>query len=165
MCIRDRVNYGYLISWPCKQAPSPTQVGQNQRWALPTIASGSTSGSGRISTLVQNPNLVPWCLQSPGSVAAGQYVRIVTCPVTLTTSLTWTVYGDTGAYATSYQITDGYGYCMQATDQNAASPDLYPYGNQVAKIVVRACNGSTLQKWNAPPGILDSIPFKDLNEQ
>jgi hypothetical protein len=159
--------YGYLIDWPCKQAPSSTQVGQNQRWTLPTIAAGGTSGTGRISTLVQDPNTIPWCLQSPGSVAAGQYVRIALCPLTgaLPLNLTWTVFADTGAYATSYQITDGYGYCLQATDQNATPADLYPYGNRVAKIIVRACDGSTLQKWNAPPGILDSVPFKDLGEQ
>jgi hypothetical protein len=159
--------YGYLISWPCKQAPSVTQVGQNQRWTLPTVAAGSSSASGRISSLVRDPNLVPWCLQSPGSVASGQYVRITTCPLVgaLPQNLTWTVYTDTGAYATSYQITDAYGYCLQATDQNATPADLYPYGNRIAKIVVRACDGSTLQKWNAPPGIQDSVPFKDLSEQ
>jgi hypothetical protein len=152
--------YGYLISWPCKQAPSATQIGQNQRWTLP-----ATGVTGRISSLVQDPNLLPWCLQSPGSVASGQYVRIVLCPVTLTQNLRWTVYGDTGAYATSYQIVDGYGYCLQATDQDASPADLYPYGSEIAKIIVRTCNGSTLQKWNAPPGILDSVPFKDLNER
>jgi hypothetical protein len=159
--------YGYLISWPCKQAPSVTQVGQNQRWTLPTIAAAASSGTGRISSLVRDPNTVAWCLQSPGSVAAGQYVRITTCPLVgaLPTNLTWTVYTDTGTYASSYQIVDGYGYCLQATDQEATPPDLYPYGSEISKIIVRACNGSTLQKWNAPPGILDSVPFKDLGEQ
>ena len=161
------ITYGYLISWPCKQAPSVTQVGQNQRWTLPTIAAGGSSATGQIFSLVQDPNTVRWCLQSPGSVASGQYVRITTCPLTgaLPQNLTWTVYTDTGAYATSYQITDGYGYCLQATDQNATPADLYPYGSRIAKIIVRTCNGSTLQKWNAPPGILDSVPFKDLSEQ
>jgi hypothetical protein len=161
------VTYGYLINWPCKQAPSATQVGQNQRWTLPAIGASGASSADRIYTLVQDPNLIRWCLQSPGSVAAGQYVRITTCPLVgaLPQNLRWTVYGDTGAYATSYQIKDDYGYCLQATDQNATPADLYPYGSQVAKIIVRTCNGSTLQKWNAPPNILDSIPFKDLAEQ
>jgi len=159
--------YGYLINWPCKQAPSVTQVGQNQRWTLPTISSGATSGTGRISSLVRDPNTIAWCLQSPGSVAAGQYVRILTCPLVgaLPQNLTWTVYSDTGVYATSYEIRDAYGYCLQPTDNTVTPADLYPYGSKISKMVVRVCDGSTLQKWNAPPGILDAIPFKDLGEK
>ena len=73
------------------------------------------------------------------------------------------MYADTGVYATSYQIVDGYGYCLTPTD--ATPPDLYPGVNQVSKIIVRVCDGSTPQKWNAPPGILDATPLKDIGER
>jgi hypothetical protein len=152
--------YGYLINWPCKQAPDPAQVGWNQRWTLPAVPAGSPSASGRIVTSV-------YCLRSPGSTAAGQYVTVVLCPVigSTPTNMTWTVYEKTTTYATSYRVVDGFGNCLQPTDPTATPADLYPNGTQVSKIVVRACDGSTLQKWNAPANILDSMPLKDLGEQ
>jgi hypothetical protein len=152
----------YLIVWPCKQAPNVANVAWNQKWTLPAILPGLVSGTGRITT---KPNSL-YCMQSPGSTAAGQYVKVVVCPGSGTpTSMTWTVYGDTGTYLTSYRVVDGYGNCLVPTDPNASPADLYAKGNQISKLVVRACSGDTTQKWNAPPNILQPLPLKDIGEK
>lgn len=157
----QNVNFAYLIAWPCKQAPDPTKVAWNQKWALPVIPEKASSATGRITT---NPGSL-YCLQSPGSTAAGQYVRSVACPAgDPPENMTWTVFGDTGSYASSYRIQDHHGYCLAPTDPAAMPPDLYPKGQVISKIVVTACTGSTLQKWNAPPNIQQSLPLKDVGE-
>jgi hypothetical protein len=155
------VNYGYLIDWPCKQAPNPTAVGWNQRWTLPAL-SGLTTASGRITT--SNGSTL-YCLTSPLSTGGAQYVQVQTCPANTTTSTTWTVTGDTGIYATSYIVRDSAGYCLSPTNPNASPPDLYPNGLTISKIIVATCDGSTLQKWNAPPNLLIPSPLKDVNEK
>jgi hypothetical protein len=159
----QNVTYGYLIAWPCKQAPDPANVAWNQKWLLPAVATGASSGTGRITT---NPTSGLYCLRSPGSTATGQYVTVAACPSGATpVDMTWTSYLDTGSYPTSYRIRDGYGNCLQPTDPAATPPDLYPKGQQISKIVVAACTGSGLQKWNAPPNILQSLPLKDIGEK
>jgi Ricin-type beta-trefoil lectin domain len=160
----QNVAYAYLISWPCKQAPNPINVTWNQKWALPMIVDPATNATGHVTT---TPLLVPYCLRSPGSIAAGQYVTVVLCSTLAAgaIAINWKVYGDTGAYATSYQMEDGYGFCLQATDPAAIPPDFYPNGRKISKIVVATCTGSALQKWNAPPTILQATPLKDITEK
>lgn len=155
------VTYAYLIAWPCKQAPNFANVSWNQKWLLPTIPSGSSSGTGKITT---TKSTTAYCLRSPLSTAAGQYVTVAACPGTIPDNMTWTVYTDTGTYATSYTILDKSGYCLQPTDPNATPPDLFSSGQQISKMTVATCNGSTLQKWNAPPRILPAPPLKNVGE-
>lgn len=158
----QNVSYSYLIAWPCKQAPDPTNVLWNQRWTLPSIAATASSGTGRITT---NPSAGLYCLQSPGTTAAGSYVKLTACPTgTIPADLTWTVYTNTGSYATSYRIMDSNGYCLAPTDPAATSPDFYPNGQSISKSVLVVCSGSTLQKWNAPANLLQSTPLKDIGE-
>jgi hypothetical protein len=157
------VTANYLIAWPCLQAPDPSTVSWNQKWALPAVVTGGVSAPGAITT---DPGSGPYCLQSPGSTAAGSYVTIAKCPSGSTPlSMTWTVYRNTGVYETSYRIKDGHGYCLSPTDPDAPSPDFAPKGSETSKIVVATCSGSTLQKWNAPPFILQSLPLKDIGER
>jgi hypothetical protein len=158
----QNVNYAYLIAWPCKQAPDPANVTWNQKWALPAVVSPATEASGPVTT---TKSAVRYCMQSPASVAAGQYVRSVLCPAGATPlEMTWTVSAGTDSYATSYRIKDGYGYCLATTDPAATPADLYPNGQLISKIVVAVCSGATSQKWNAPPNILQSLPLKDVGE-
>lgn len=158
----QNVNYSYLISWPCKQAPDPANVLWNQKWALPAFASGASSGTGRITT---NAPSGLHCLDSPLSTALGTYVVVNQCPGSGTPpDMRWTVYGDTGEYETAYRIIDNNGYCLQPTDPAATPPDFYPNGQKISKLVVATCSASTLQKWNAPPNILQSTPLKDIAE-
>ena len=152
-----------LIAWPCQQAPDPAAVAWSQRWALPAVATGATSGTGLITT---EPTSGRRCLRSPGSTGAGQYVTLTGCPAGAPpTELRWTVTGDTGSYATSYRITDGYGFCLAPTDPFATPPDLYPIGQQISKVVVAPCDGSTRLKWNSPANILQSSPLLDIGEK
>ena len=146
---------GYLIDWPCKQAPNAANVAWNQKFTLP-----ATGSSGRITTTKSG---TVYCLRSPGSTASGQYVQTIKCPANTPTNMTWTVYGDTGAYLTSYRIVDGFGYCLSPTDP---AVDVYTGGGvMISKLVVAPCSGSTMQKWNAPPNILQAVPLKDLAEK
>jgi Ricin-type beta-trefoil lectin domain len=160
----QQVSSTFLIAWPCKQAPDPANVAWNQKWALPAIHGGSVSGTG---TIVTGAPAGAHCLQSPLSTQAGKYVIVVPCPTgNPPAELTWTVWMDTGSYATSYVVVDSAGYCMQATDPDAKpTPDLYGSGTKVSKIVVAICDGSTLQKWNAPANIVPAPPLKDVREQ
>jgi Ricin-type beta-trefoil lectin domain len=159
----QNVNYAYLIAWPCKQAPDPANITWNQKWALPAIVGTATEATGPITT---SPKAGLYCLRSPESVAAGQYVRSIPCPLTggTPTDMLWTVHADTGSYATSYRIEDSSGYCLSYTDPDAIPPDLYPKGKLISKIIVATCSGATAQKWNAPPNILQSSPLKDVGE-
>jgi len=157
----QNANANYLIAWPCKQAPDPTNIAWNQKWALPAITTGS-SATGQITT---KPSTT-YCLLSPGSTAPGQYVTIEPCPGGSTPlDMTWTVYGNTGTYETSYRIKDGYGNCLAPTDPTEQPPDFHSKGSEISKITVATCSGSTLQKWNAPPNILQSLPLKDIGEK
>lgn len=160
----QNVGSAFLIAWPCKQTPNPALITWNQKWALPAIATGDTSASGKIYT---SPSAGPYCLTSPLSTASGQYVKVLPCPTsgTLPLNMTWTVYANTGVYTTSYRIVDSNGYCLAPTDPDAASPDFFSKGQQISKSVVATCNGSKLQKWNAPPNILDALALKDLTEK
>jgi type II secretory pathway pseudopilin PulG len=153
----QRTDRGFLIVWPCKQAPNPANVRWNQKFALPAFGV-----PGRITT---NPGSL-YCLQSPGSVAPARYVQTVICPGNgMPPNMTWTVYGDTGSYVTGYRIIDGFGNCLTPTDPTATPPDLFNAGQQISKLVVAPCSASTLQKWNAPPNILQALPLKDIGEK
>jgi hypothetical protein len=159
----QNVLYSYLIVWPCKQAPDPANLTWNQVWSAPDVAPGDSSATGAIFTTKLG---VKYCLRTPGGPGPGLYVTVNPCPVgAITPDLTWTVYTDTGVYATSYVIRDNDGDCLQATDPTASPPDLYPKGQSISKIIVATCNGSTLQKWNAPPNILNPLPLKDISEK
>jgi hypothetical protein len=164
------VSSTFLIDWPCKQAPDPNNVAWNQRWVLPTAHADTTTGVtgvGLITTNYQNSGSL-YCLQSPQNTGSGQYAVVTSCTSTSTANnLQWTVYGNTGTYATSYEIADTSTgkYCLQPTDPTAVPADLFTSGNNVSKLIVQSCNGSTLQKWNAPPNLLSPTPLKDVGEK
>jgi hypothetical protein len=154
------VNKGYLIVWPCKQAPDPNKVLWNQKFTMPAIDPTSNSGKGRVTTT--NPaNGITYCLKSPGSTAPARYVTVVQCPANQTDETTWTFFGYNTSYATSYILVDYRGYCMTPTDP---AVDKYPSGQNISKIVVATCDGSSFQKWNAPPNIQLLFPLKDIHE-
>ncbi|OLE29231.1 MAG: hypothetical protein AUG44_05105 [Actinobacteria bacterium 13_1_20CM_3_71_11] len=157
------VTYAFEIAWPCKQAPDPTTLTWNEVWTMPTVPNGGISATGPIVT---NKSGTLYCLKSPNSTAAGAYyVVVAACPGSPTADEVWTVYGNTGTYETSYRILDKNGYCLAATDQYATNPDLFSNGYLTSKIIMAACSGSTLQKWNAPPNILQSLPLDNIRER
>ena len=156
------VTYAYEIAWPCKQAPDPTTLTWNEVFTSPTVPANATSATGPITTTKSGTR---YCLKSPNStVQYSYYVKVAACTGTPTADEKWTVYGDTGSYESSYRILDKNGYCLSPTDQNAPDPDLFSNGTNTSKIIVATCSGSTLQKWNAPPDILQSLPLSNLRE-
>jgi len=142
-------NSSYMIVWFCKQTPRGRPgIPWNQQWTIPAAAADAdTAEPGHIRTAGSgNPG---YCLRSPG--VTNQYVTMTQCDDSgaLTDPyLTWTVYGSTGNYATSYRIVDSFGYCMTPTDLTVATPDTHSDGTAKVKVVV--CDSSELQKWNAP---------------
>jgi type II secretory pathway pseudopilin PulG len=159
------VDYAYLIVWPCKQAVDPADIDWNQRWSFPAVDPLTAQGTGSI--IVQLTDKPVQCLKSPQSAAVGAYVKVAPCPVgPRPANLTWTVQRNTGAWATSYRIRDAAGLCLAPTDPDAPDPDLYPlYGHEISKSVVRPCDDSAEQKWNADPYLLGPTPVHFVGER
>jgi type II secretory pathway pseudopilin PulG len=156
--------WSYMIVWFCKQAPDGS-IPWNQHWSLPdAVVSAANAEPERIRTAGSgNPG---YCLRSPGSTAADQYVTMEPCDATGTltnASLKWVVYGDTGNYATSYRIVDSFGYCLTPTDLKATPPDTHSDGT--AKVKVATCNKSELQKWNAPADLNKPLALTNTTEK
>ncbi|MBG0813120.1 ricin-type beta-trefoil lectin domain protein [Planomonospora sp. ID82291] len=152
----------YLIVWFCKHTPDGN-IRWNQKWS--TIPQATATGTlGRIRTVADSGT--GYCLRSPGSTAAGRYVRLTSCPATapatIPIELRWTVFGDTGDYATAYRIMDGYGNCLTPTDLTVPNPDTHDDGT--SKVKVAACDRSELQKWNAPANLDQPLPLTEVNE-
>jgi hypothetical protein len=156
--------FSYMIVWFCKQDPNGN-VSWNQKWTIPAQVTNAaqTTGEPIRSAYSGTPR---YCLKSPGATGANKYVTMQACaatgPVT-DESLRWTVYGDTGNYATSYRIKDAYGYCLTPTDLTVAQPDTHPDGT--AKVKVAVCNRSELQKWNAPANLNDPLVLTNTRER
>ena len=165
------VTLGFLIAWPCKQAPTPSTIGWNQRWTLPAVPTDATSGVGLITTT--NTAGTQYCLKNVGLASAPQFVQVTTCPAAaatpaqIPTQFRWTRFTDTGDYATSHVIQDGMGRCLTPTDLTKTAPtiDYYNGSQRVSKLTLVTCTDSTLQKWNAPANIQDPLPLNDMGEK
>jgi hypothetical protein len=159
-------SWEYMIVWFCKQAPDG-KVPWNQHWTYPAaVVSEDQAVPERIRAVDITDNNAGYCLRSPGSTAAGQYVTMVACDATATLTdpnLKWVIYGDTGDYATSYRIVDSFGYCLTPTDLKAATPDTHSDGT--AKVKVATCNKSELQKWNAPADLNQPLALTNTTEK
>ena len=165
----DVANYNWQASffwiWPCKQAPTVAGISWNQKWALPAVVPGATGTSGFIV------NNVPWvpsptCLRSNLSTVQWSYVTLAVCPAAPATgAFKWTVFGDTGVYATSYTIVDDAGNCLAAANPTLPGGTISQWGHQVSPAVTVACTGSTLEKWNADPRVLRPSPLTLVAEQ
>lgn len=157
----QNVNASFLIAWACKQAPIAANVAWNQRWSTPKLSDAAAGVQGLVTT--NRGGL--YCLRSPLVPGAGRYVRIVGCTASTTAAeVQWTLFGNTADYAASYTLVDSAGYCLSPTDPDANPPDLFSAGQQVSKVTVAVCDGSPLQKWNAPVSSLQARPLKGLNE-
>jgi hypothetical protein len=154
--------WDYMIVWFCKQAPDGN-VAWNQKWTLPTVVAPAvktiperirTAGSG-------NPGA---CLRTPTSTAG--FVTMSLCSLTgaLTDDrLKWTVYGNTGTYATSYRIVDTNGNCLTPADLTVPNPEVH--GDGTAKLKVAPCDDSELQKWNAPADLNEPLALTNTREK
>jgi len=159
----NTVDYAFMVIFPCKQAPNKV-IQWNQVWFLPSVP----SGQGRVYVKGSDGTSY-YCLYSPGSIAAGQYVKITPCTLNspIPADQMWKRSVFTGVNQTSYRIESTFGTTTSAPYCLMPSPT--DYWNQftamkISKLVLGACNGSNLQKWNASPSILTSI-ISDYQEK
>ena len=155
-------NSDYMIVWFCKQAPDGN-VAWNQKWTLPTVVAPAvktaperirTAGSG-------NPGA---CLRTPTSTTGWVTMSLCSLTGTLTDDrLKWTVYGNTGTYATSYRIVDSNDRCLTPADLTVANPEVH--GDGTAKLKVAPCTSSELQKWNAPANFNEPLVLTNTQEK
>ncbi|MFG2040969.1 RICIN domain-containing protein [Dactylosporangium sp. NPDC048998] len=73
---------GFLIVWPCKQAPNPLNVGWNQRYSIPATGTGLGSITGQISTYDSTKTYKTYCLTTAEPGAAAHFVTVKVCPAT-----------------------------------------------------------------------------------
>ncbi len=149
-------NHYFLIDYPCKQNPFPGAVTWNQKFRAPAIPTAAASVTGTISTY-DTANGQTYCLTSPGS--NGGYVTVKTCSGSALQS--WTIYnGDKSLnYSTKYTIVDGSGGSGLCLGLSAANAEIPAWST----IDVETCTGTTDQKWNAVPNILNST-LKNIHE-
>ncbi|GGM41635.1 ricin-type beta-trefoil lectin domain protein [Dactylosporangium sucinum] len=159
------VTLNFLIVWPCKQAPNQANVGWNQRFTIPATADGKTGhASGQISTYDSSKTKKTVCLTTADPE---KFVTMQACPAPTTASAEWTVYYQEQTYGASYVILDSKGYCLTPTDLDARpllDNNIFKGSTTVSKLTVAPCNGSKLQKWNAPANTEDPSPLKDIGE-
>jgi Tfp pilus assembly protein PilX len=144
--------HSYMIAFPCKQSPSPSEITWNQKYSY-------DSSKGTISTAVTGGGYAgqTFCLNSPmatqsNPAVAGPFVTLQVCPTTIPTSMKWTEVGNTGNYLTSYVVHDssnpqlclGLGLTGGSLGSSEAQWD---------SLYVQTCDGSLEQKWNAPPNV------------
>jgi hypothetical protein len=151
---------GYLINYPCKQAPATASLTWNQIWnylpqaatpgygifytACPTAAGANCAGGAQAS--VQND-----CITAP---TTGNIVFGSKCLATPSAAQLWQATGKTANYSGSYLMVNKLtGTCL--------APDPNLLGQGWPKLVVTACDGTgvpsgavtknpLLLKWNAP---------------
>jgi hypothetical protein len=134
------LDYAYMIAYPCKQDPNGSP-GWNEQLTNDTnthhlIVNGSS------------------CVTAP--TTAGGYVTMTGC--SSSSRQQWTVIGATGDYSTAYTITDYQGRCLAVGPPNMSDANDAPGYTlrQWSTIVSATCDGSTGQKWNAPPNLIDA---------
>lgn len=166
------VNLGYLIVWPCKQAPVITGVGWNQRFVVPLAPNEKGTVSGRITTY-DSTNKKTYCLTTFKDGDPSHFVTMKACPA-LTAgdeekkAVEWKVSYQESTYGTSYVILDAADRCLSPTDLDdpkLPNDDIFKGSTVVSKLTTAVCNGSKLQKWNAPANIANPTPLKNVGEK
>ncbi len=166
------LTYPYLIDYTCKQFPD---VGDfpiwNQRWCFDQLSpQGSSPQIGILYTVYLQTNCASttdrYCLKDASGTAtqsAQNWVTLTACDSSdfslSSTSLLWGAWDDTGGALHDYTWTDSSGYCLEANPNNPFD-GAYSYST----IQVDTCNGSYLQKWNAPPS-LNNSQISNTHEQ
>jgi hypothetical protein len=156
----------YLTAWPCRQVSNPSNIPPEQVWTLPSVSPTMHTGTGLISTKIGG---VGYCLRSPGT-ASGAYPTVEICPAAgVPAAFSWTVYGATGSFATSYQIKDSADLCLTAADPTTSPTEIHQpasgNGSPISRILLQACNAGTGQKWNAPPDLTRPSPLTSYFER
>jgi Tfp pilus assembly protein PilX len=141
----------YMIAYPCKQSPSPSEITWNQKYSF-------NSSTGSISTY-DTSNSTTYCLTSPMSAeldvtVVGPFVTLKKCVSPLTTNMKWTEIGNdpTKPYEDQYTIRDASNpnLCLGVGQPGGGTRTASGLG-EWSTPYVQVCDGSAGQKWNAPP--------------
>ncbi len=140
----QNVNATWLIDYPCKQAPDPSYIAWNQRWVY----------SAANKTLSTTTGGTTYCLQAPATLSATPINNLVLIkPCSGSALQTWTESGDVGGnYSSSYTIVSAAGSCLTVVQPGLGST----YDQQWGAVIAGVCDGSLVQKWNAPANFIDS---------
>ncbi len=148
------VNTVSQILYPCKQDPMATTVlaatpGWNEIFTWSSTNKHfwlNRDAATNKPYLATNP---AYCMRSPDTI--GGYVTYGGLCTDITgatdAAYTWTVNRDTGNSTTSFTIVDSYGRCLSAGPTNPSNTPAY------SSVITATCDGSTAQKWNAPPNL------------
>jgi hypothetical protein len=139
---QDRKNR-YLIDRPCQQTPSPGTIKSSQLFEAPAIPAGEASVFDQISTDDKKS-----CLTNPGSVAG----QVILAPCKRgSRAQTWIIYGGDKSleYSTKYTVVNG-SLCL-ALSAPSKEPKAQP------TIHLETCSGTTEQKWNVVPSVLNGV--------
>jgi Tfp pilus assembly protein PilX len=149
---------GYLIAYPCKQAPDSSSLTWNQIWNYQPVSGGygifSTSCPANTGGCVGGSQSTTTndCLTAPTS---GNLVYGTKCLATPSSAQLWQATGQASNYTTSYLL-------VNKADNLCMAPDPSVLGAGYPELVVTACDGSgvpssssatknpLLLKWNAP---------------
>ncbi len=145
------------ILYPCKQDPSARDVvaatpGWNEMFVWDQTTKHfflRRDASTNRPYLGTNP---AYCMRSPNT--NGGYVLFSTLCSAITAgtspAFTWTVNRDTSNAQTSYTIVDSYNRCLSAGANHPTNTPSY------SSVITATCDGSSAQKWNAPPSTGDA---------
>lgn len=135
----QQVNADHLIAYPCKQAPDSTRLTWNQVWTW----TGSPAGGGIGTLRTTIPSGAMYCLSAPDT---GNRITTKLC-VDGQANQQWVATGQVGGSPeTSYNLVS------QSRPQQCMSvslTDVSSFGSST--VVLEPCDGSTRQRWNAPP--------------
>lgn len=145
-------NYAFMIAYPCKQSPSPSEITWNQKYVY-------NSSTGSISTF-DTANSTTYCLTSPlaaepSLTTNSPFVILKPCNSPLTTNQKWfEVKNSTGNYVSDYTIRDMSSpqLCLGVGITGTGTPSASGLG-EWSSLYVQTCDGSLGQKWNAPPNV------------
>jgi hypothetical protein len=168
-------DFKYLIAWPCKQSPDPAKTPWGQMWILPAIDPTTKTGTGLIKSYDFDPASTfyghTFCLKSNG--LADPWVTDCSAIGVPTADLLWTLTTDTSVYSTSFVIRDnvspGNHLCLTPAGPNPLPSELYTKagytGPPISRVVLRTCDGTQWQKWNAPANLTQPSPVTDFTER
>lgn len=173
----ESVSATYLIDYMCKQFPDTTDYpAWNQRWCFDQVSTNNGNPEGTLwvpyttgqdtTTCSAGESQTVYCLTSPLEVGGPyndttntgntEYVTVTSCnPASIQQNgfqtsqkdLEWTEWGVNGGSTYDYTWTDANTDCLEANPANQREPS----ADYFSTIQVVACNGSSQQKWNAPP--------------
>jgi len=151
------IGSAFMIVYPCKQDATGTgaNMNWNHKWYYDEPDPGAASKVGLV--YVMAGDTAKNCLKpSAAPPSTNREVVFSPCGETGSSEQNWTRFGDSTDQLKSYTIRDKYGRCLSTELAGAYK------GWSIMRVAT--CDGSTEQKWNAPPTLTDAVldAYKEL---